>query len=213
MTQTLSLPSNDAGYTLLELMIALTLLGFLSFLLFSGLKLGTRVWERSEDVTANGNRIRSIERLLTAQIRQIYPKPLSNSEIEFDGEPSSLRFLSSASDNGALQRVTILASADNERNALSEISSDELATVAGSLKPLLGPIVSLSFAYFGQEKDERQASWHRVWNHQAHLPSLIRVSANLADRALAFPSIVIAPRIDADESCVLYALTHDCQGR
>lgn len=206
-------PLDDAGYTLLELMIALTLLGFLTVLLFSGLKLGTRVWERSEDMTANSNRIRNIEHLLTDQIRQIYPKALPNSEIDFDGQPSVLHFLTMASDNGALKRVTVSTTADNAHGALGEAASDELTIAVSAIKPLLGPISSLSFAYFGQGKDESQASWHRVWSHQAHLPSLIRVSVALADRALVFPDLVVKPHIDADESCVLDQLTHDCQGR
>jgi len=35
----------------------------------------------------------------------------------------------------------------------------------------------------------------------------------LRDHALAFPSLIVAPRLDADQSCTLDALTNNCQGR
>jgi len=204
---------DDAGYTLLELMIALTLLGFLSLLLFGGLKLGTRVWERSEDVSANGNRIRNAQQLLSDQIRQIYPLLLATSHLDFEGRESEVRFLTTASDNGALQRVTVLAARGGDQTVLSEVVSDELARSPGTARPLLAAITSLSFAYFGARKGEQRAQWHRDWRDQNRLPSLIRVAATLRDRALAFPPLVVAPRLDADENCTLDALTNDCQGR
>jgi general secretion pathway protein J len=204
---------DDAGFTLLELLIALTLLGFLSLLLFGGLKLGTRVWERSEDVTASGNRIRGVQQLLADQIRRIYPMLGADAQVAFDGHESTLRFLTTTSDNGGLKRVMLLAGSDGDRTTLSEVSNDELARNPGPVRTLLAPIVSLSFAYFGSEKGEQQASWHREWTQQNRLPQLIRVRASMTDRALVFPDLIVAPRLDADQSCSLDPLTHDCQGR
>jgi len=210
MTDGVSFLDDDAGYTLLELMIALTLLGFLSLLLFGGLKLGTRVWERSENVSANGNRIRSVQQLLSDQIRQIYPMLRADAHLDFDGDDSSLRFLTTASDNGGLKRVTILNKGDA---MLSEVSDDEFARATAPAKPLLGAITSLRFAYYGARKGNEQARWHANWRDQTRLPNLIRVSATLRDHALTFPSLIVAPRLDADQSCTLDALTNNCQGR
>ena len=56
MSRRHELRAAERGFTLLELLVAITLLGLLMAALFGGLRLGTRVWETADarlDSSAN----------------------------------------------------------------------------------------------------------------------------------------------------------------
>ena len=54
----------QAGFTLLELLIAMTLLGMILVLLFGGLRLGVRSWDASQKQVDSLNSVRSLESFL-----------------------------------------------------------------------------------------------------------------------------------------------------
>jgi len=208
----------DAGFTLLELLVAMTLLGFLSVLLFGGLKLGTRVWERSQTVTADTNRVRAVQLALAGELRATYPLfrrlDATHAAVEFDGRAHAMTFLSaSGNGSGAMKRID-LAIRDAETGAvIVETDMDELAVSSGPARTLLGQLKTMTFTYFGEEKGDKAASWHDEWRDQARLPQLVRVRAELRDRTLVWPDLVVAPRIGADQGCTIDPLTRFCQGR
>src|SRR5579864_2460479 len=63
----------DAGFTLLELLISLTLLAVLSAILFGGLRFGTRAWERSEVMASETDEIAIAQNFLRRQLSDAYP--------------------------------------------------------------------------------------------------------------------------------------------
>src|SRR5437763_14961141 len=88
--------NGEAGFTLLELLIATTVLAFLSLLLFGGLRFGTRVWEKSETSTTETNRVRAAQLLLSDAISHIYPffagQTPADKHVEFAGEEKQMTF-------------------------------------------------------------------------------------------------------------------------
>ena len=63
----------EAGFTLLELLIATTVLGFLSLLLFGGLQFGTRVWEKTQTSATDTNHVRAAQLSLSEDFARSIP--------------------------------------------------------------------------------------------------------------------------------------------
>lgn len=215
----------EAGFTLLELLIAMTLLGLLMVLLFGGLRFGARVWERSEAHTTDLDDIRIAQTFIRSEIEQAYPllvlaDPL-HPHIDFDGAADAVRFLASA--------PTGIASAGRVHIDLRAVSQDGGTVLMVKARPelswddtpgathaevLLTGVRSLSFSYFGSENPDAPARWQDIWTNRLHLPRLVRlrVAFEPGDKRI-WPELVIAPRIAVDINCLYDPLTKACRGR
>lgn len=212
--------TGEAGFTLLELLITMTLLGLLTVALFGGLKFGTQVWARSESTTADANKVMSLQALLSREIARAYPlfltKDVTNAHVAFDGTDGTMTFLGpDPLGSGAMQRITIEAARDENKTMLKIAARPELSNVQNDiLLAELGGLHSLEFAYFGADDAKATPAWHDSWQNKKQLPALIRIRVTFARGAHAiWPDLIIAPRISADSGCTIDLLTKECQGR
>ena len=86
----------QAGFTLLELLIAMTLMGMILVLLFGGLRLGVRSWDASQRQVDTLNSVRSVENFLRREISLTYPYVWKNTpgqRVAFLGERNKLSFV------------------------------------------------------------------------------------------------------------------------
>ncbi len=214
-------PQADAGFTLLELLVAITLLGFLSVALIGGLRFGTQIWKKSENASLDSNAVRSAQKILAASLARIYPKlvvaGVDDSHIDFDGNADRLTFLSTAdAGTGQMTRDIVQVAKDGNYLAILYSTMPELARDARSTSStvLFRRLASVDFAYFGASGDSKTPVWHQAWHDERRLPLRIRIRATLAHPASApWPEMILAPRIAADVGCNFDALTKFCQGR
>ena len=86
-----------AGFTLVELLIALTLVGLLATLVFGGVRLAARAWGRTDDRAAEAADRWAVANVLRDAIAGAYPAFASSDPrdrtIAFDGEAGSLTLL------------------------------------------------------------------------------------------------------------------------
>jgi general secretion pathway protein J len=229
----------EQGFTLLELLIATTVLAFLSLLLFGGLRFGTRVWEKAETSTTETNRIRAAQLVLSDEIANIYPFYAGDSDtekkVDFAGEDQRMTFFApSKSLPGGLDLVTIQALRDNGSVSVVIASKAELEGTQGAAThhTLIGGLKWFQISYYGPPSPAGTPSsqpstakagtgaaaappppqWTSVWDGQRKLPLLIRIRGAMLNRA-EWPDLVVSPRTDVDESCVLDQITKYCQGR
>lgn len=195
------------GFTLLELLIGMTLVGFILTLLFAGLSLGMRSWEAGERHMVSASQQAVVVDFIRRTLEQTYPlrwRVDNEEQLAFAGEAESLRFVGSvARHDGASGNFLIalnLADSEVGRNLVMRWQfPDSRAPGFGPLeeakpKVLAKAIRTMTFSYFGAESDTDEPAWHDQWLDQKEPPTLIRMQLIL-ENGEAWPYIIAAPKV------------------
>ena len=181
--------SRQTGFTLLELIVAITLMGLVLVVLYSGLRLGMNSWDGGEQRAEATNRLRLAQEFLRRQLTQSIAAYRVNEQQErvvtFSGRSDGIEFVApmlAQLGQGGLYRVRIEAvdgrlwirwrpylPADPE-------AGEERQTV------LLEGVANVEWAYFGPEQDHQPESsprWRADWTHPQRRPQLVRLNLNL----------------------------------
>lgn len=200
------------GFTLLELLIAITLLGLLMAGLMGGLRLGARAWDTSAERLDESARQLAVHTFLTTRLSGAVPVYTTDDEgrdlLMFRGEPDRLTFATTLPDQlgAGIYTVTLGLAGDDasDRMVVSwqplRLGEDgrPLPASGGGRRVLLEGADSLSFGYFGARDAEIEPAWHDSWQPgEGLLPTLIRLELAYAegDRR-TFPHIIVRPMVD-----------------
>ena len=210
-----------SGFTLVELLVALTLFGVISVVIMGGLRFGTRVWETGNDraeVLAEVDAVQGILRRYMAQA--IVPQPFGQRAEDsklFLGEPDRLRLVAVVPAHigvGGLYQVEI-AKADGdvgEEGALEmkwslfrpddpfrieDIGEDGEDTLVGGRRLLLRGVESIAFAYLGDSSTGLDPfEWNDTWPDTDVLPALISLKVTFVGGSQLFwPELVVQTRL------------------
>lgn len=204
---------DDQGFTLIEVLVALALLGLLSTLLFDGLRLGARVWERVGSHDAADDELHHAQSLIRHQLERAYPLPVADGRehppIAFTGTEDDLTFIAPALRavaEGGNARVTLAAVRDGKFLTLVMSAAGEL-TLPDRAPPrrevLLDRLSRVSFEYFGADAPMEAPGWHEQWSNRNSLPMLIRVAIQFPPNdPRNWPDLIVAPRLTSDAACV-----------
>ncbi len=206
------------GFTLLEILIAMTLLGLLMAMLFGGLRLGTRAWEASDVRSADLARLEAVQGFIRRSLTGAYPLLRTGDDdtkrrIAFTGGAQAVAFTALMPAHfgvGGFYTITLTVedgvdgarlvfrrqlyrSGDEEAPPPAPAGTDEEKE-----KILLDGISKAEFSYFGIADKEETPSWRDEWQDPKSLPDLVRLSVTFADSdKRPWPDLVIAPRITA----------------
>jgi general secretion pathway protein J len=212
----------DAGFTLLELLVAMTLLGLLMTVLFGGLRFGARAWERGMEHSRGTDEIRLAQMHIRRGLELAYPYFISDLErprIDFDGTSERVRFLALAANSqspGGRARIILSSSQQDGALALLIEARPELALpeIPFESDVLVSGFKTLEFSYYGSSGRDDPPEWLDRWIDRTRLPLLVRVRAEFAeDDGRFWPELVVAPRLSADVGCIYDVLTNYCRGR
>ncbi len=186
-------PGREAGFTLLEVLVALSVLGFLVLGLTQGTRYGLRAWDRQARLIAERGDLDAVDRVLRRLVEQMDP----------GSRTEAPRILGGA---GALEFTTDLgpaAGALGTREADVRLSAEDgrlllrwrphlHAVRLGPPPPptdteLLRGVERLELSYWGE------GAWRSAWN-EARPPELVRLRLRFpAGDARRWPDIVAAP--------------------
>jgi general secretion pathway protein J len=214
--------SDEAGFTLLELLIAMTLLGLLMTVLFSGLRFGARAWDRATDHSSGTDEVRLAQMHIRRGIQLAYPYFISEPQrprVDFEGIADRVTFLAPA--------ANALIPAGRARITLTRRSQDSSLTLAFEVRPelalpeapsesevLVSRLKALEFSFYGSSDQDSPPQWLGQWIDRTRLPQLVRIRAEFADGdARSWPELIVAPRLSADVGCIYDVLTNYCRGR
>lgn len=104
------LPRPMAGFTLMELLVALTLMGLLMLVLFPTLRLGSRSWEAAERLADSQEEIRAAQQFLLDRLLAIreVPRRQNRRVMVFSGDTQSVEFVAPLSTSQALPGLQLL---------------------------------------------------------------------------------------------------------
>jgi general secretion pathway protein J len=153
------------GFTLVELIIALALIGLITLLLFSGLKLGSSVWEGVQTLGERVGGPRLTLGFLTRTLAQARPAQVvfdGEKRLVFDGDQENLEFVAPLSEHVGTPGLYVL------RLTLEEGKSNRLVLTRWLLHPdvLAGlgdipewePLTSGAHALVGVDLEEDRAA-------------------------------------------------------
>ena len=209
----------EAGFTLSETLVALALMSLITAAVLGSIRFGLRSWEQT---TLRATRI---DQLLLAQdfirraISDTYPafvaSDVTHGYIDFSGTKTSIEFIATtplSRNAGGRSRFTIALDASQ----LIVTSQPELAgseNISNIRDVLISDVAAVQFSYFGGSTPG-QPQWRDEWRSEIVLPQLVRLRIRLkGDDGHSRSDLFIAPRIDADVSCLYDALTKRCRGR
>lgn len=194
------------GFTLLELLIGMTLVGFILSLLFAGLNLGTRSWEAGEQRMVTSSRQAVVVDFIRRGIEQTYPlrwRVGEEDRLAFAGEAESLRFVGTVAmhDGASGNHLIALDLVDGEtgrdlvmRWQLPDPGAPGFEPIEqAEPKVLIKAVKEMALAYFGAQSETEDPAWHDQWLDQKTPPELIRLQLTM-ENGETWPDIVAAPR-------------------
>lgn len=188
----------QAGFTLLELVVAITLMGLVLVVLYSGLRLGMNGWDSGEQRAEATNRLRLVQEFLRRQLAQSMTVYQTGDEQErvvvFAGQADTIEFVApmlAQLGQGGLYRVRVEAS--DGRLWIRWRPYLPADPTAGEEREtgLLDDVSAVEWAYFGPEDDDdSQPQWRSDWTSPTRRPVLVRL--NLTLRGEPWPDLVVA---------------------
>lgn len=201
------------GFTLLELLIALTLLGFIMVLLFGGLRLGVRSWDASQKQVDTLNSVRSLESFLRREMSVANPyrwKAGPSQRIAFLGERDRLSFVApipARVGGGGLYAISIALEQQGKEKRIVwrylpvNAQMQDFSALAQSTPMVLAAselreVDDIWLSYFGKENESVAPRWMDRWENDKALPDLIRIQVRHPNGG-EWPDFVVAPMLSS----------------
>jgi len=94
--------SPPGGFTLVEVMVTLTILGLIFLVIFGAFRLGLSAWDKGEFIKEEFQKVRISSQIISRQFKSIVPYKIKSQKIDadylaFEGKPRYVRFVSAFS--------------------------------------------------------------------------------------------------------------------
>ncbi len=218
----------DGGFTLIELVVALVLLGTMMVLLYDGLTFSLRSWDAGD---ANGRRMadrRLGENFLRRELTEVFPmrwKDPMQLRYAFEGDHQTLHFVSSraaAAGQGGLALVSLGVEDDPKvahsrnlvmRRVLADPDASDFSAVdQAQPSVLVEGVDSVEFSYYGSENDFGDPKWTDDWKYPSRMPLLVRIAIKGAD-GNALPDVLVKVMLGEEAGCLESGLQRGCRPR
>lgn len=224
-------PGCTRGFTLLETLIGLTLLGVLMVLIYSALNLGIRAWDSGDKRIAESSHQRIVQSFLRRELSQVFPvrwRGIPESKIAFEGGKTELKFvtalnLGASVKEGGLQWGHLYVaddSVDGERRRTLFLKREVFDLQAkdwdglGAAKPtrLVEGVKEIEIGYYGSENDQAEPKWYSEWSFPLRVPQAIKISVK-ADSNRNVPELVVALKLGEEAGCYENGFQRQCGAR
>lgn len=222
------------GFTLLEMLVGLTLLGVLLILIYSALNIGLRAWDTGDQRAGEASHQRIVQSFLRRELGQVFPirwRGIPESKIAFEGAKQQLKFvtalnLGASIKEGGLQWGHLYLADDSEegpggkrRQSLflkREVFDLQAKDWEGldKAKPtrLIAGVKELEISYFGAENDNVDPKWVNEWTNPLRVPLLVKVAVT-TDLGRDIPELVVALKLGEEAGCYENAFQRQCPSR
>lgn len=196
------------GFTLVELLLAILLLGLLMAGAYSGIATARKAVVSGEQLIDRTNRVRVAQELIRRQLRNALPLNYqiesTNGEMRmFEGEDDQARFVATMpgylSHGGAYVQTLKIRSGRRGSELvfafqmLNGYDADHNEDSERDPVVLLEGIRSGGFEYRGLDENGQMSDWQDDWDNAAVLPAAVRLKLRMSDESLyIWPDIEVA---------------------
>lgn len=182
----------EQGFTLVELIIALTLIGIMSAALFGALRFSGRAWDSAQVRVSEMSDGEAARNFLRVRLEEVQPQLIFVSEDQqepaFRGTERTVRFASFMPPEVGLGGTYLFSLEPGERDKglmldwLLLRPTRQIDVADGRKRPrvLFEPDMEIRFRYFGRMDQQRNqrlpAQWFSRWDESFYLPDLVEVS-------------------------------------
>ena len=177
------------GFTLLELLVSITILSLIITISYSALRMGTKSWDASIAKIEKNTNKRSAIALLKNKIEHIYPivwEVNAKKSLAFQGSEESMQFIAPSPQGREFGEYFEYMFVINK--GLSETTlelyyephypgSDEFLVNRNSpYREILAKLKDAKFSYFGKPDNNSQEEWFDEWENDFSLmPSAVEI--------------------------------------
>ena len=199
------------GFTLLELLLALAIIGALVVIAFSGVRIALAAWRQGEDRAEAHQHLRGVVISLARSVSGMYPynAPRGDAptpELLFTGDESRLEFVTQAAPYPASIPVAFTAvvfeiSTTGEQRGLvirQRVLPNRSPFTDATIVFNDPALTELAFSYL-----DESGTWQSSWDTEAakKLPRAVRISVGgtIGGRAETLPPITVSIRVGSEQ--------------
>ena len=202
----MSVFKQQAGFTLVELIIALVILSFVMVLCGSGFRFGTKVWDSVNTQSERVDVLQAAQGFMRRNISHalIHDRLFTDEEVANDnlflGDPKRIRFISYSPRYGVddfLYAYELFLDKNSDQLSLrySPYNLGEKIAQNKSTSSILDGVKDIEIRYFSGFIDEEDGDgWFSSWNDIYNLPLLIKINVTFIDEQIVWPEMVIQMR-------------------
>jgi general secretion pathway protein J len=208
------------GFTLVEVLVAITLFTVVMGLCYAGMRTAVRAAENVETRITHIEEMRVVQRFIQGQLHRMLPLTIAENEnhqpIRFQGNQHMMRFTghmpgflgrggpyvqtlsvqSSEADYGGDLVINFILLRTLQTLQSEAEGINEQSTENDSIN-LLNHLQTVDFSYLYRDDDDKTLVWVNQWKKESELPLLIKVKLTFAaDNPVEWPLLIVAPMTD-----------------
>ncbi len=205
----------EQGFTLIEILVAMTLLSLVLAVLAGGLHLGTRVWDAETTRSEEESDVQAVQSFLRSLIQQAYPyHEGGRSDVAFEGRTERLSFIAPLPAHvgfGGFHRVRLELEQGRDGGRLvfrhvllhPDVDPGDAPEQIKGETVLLTGVAALRIGYFGADGSRSPRSWRPEWVGRDTLPDLVRIEISLqASAPDLWPTLAVSPMLATETLCL-----------
>ncbi len=203
-------PAESRGFTLLEVLLATTLLALIMALAWAGLRAGGQVAQRGSQAIEITNHLRAAQRFIRLQLRRMLPLPMEtdddNRPVLFIGEPERMKFVADMpgylGQGGPQAQEIYVGRGRDGRKALYfnfhplHLLDEDADPPVGEPVVLFAGIRRVRFEYRGVDEEGELDEWTDRWEDASLLPVMVAIRVEPADERQHWPDVEVVPLLD-----------------
>lgn len=194
------------GFTLIEVLIAMTLLSIMVVLLFASLKICADSWEQGERQITEVNDVAAVFNFFQRNLP--VARPLWNDfnkeerVFSFQGRKQDLQFVSAfpaSAGRAGLQLFSVELHNENREQVVKVTLTPFYPVAEGEEwrkeeEVLIKHVKAFSLAYFGSDDEQAENRWQDEWVQRDRQPDLVKISIEL-DNEKFWPEMIFDLKI------------------
>ena len=194
------------GFTLIEVLIAMTLLSMMVVLLFGSLKICADSWEKGETKMTDVNEVAVVYNFFHQHLslaKSLW-NDFSNEErtFSFQGKAHSLQFVSAfpaSADRSGLQLFSVALLSEHNEQLIKVTLTPFFPAADGQAwdkeeESLVRHVRDFTLAYFGSDDGVNTGSWRDEWLAKDVLPRLVKINIKL-ENEIYWPEMIIELKV------------------